>query len=60
MLEGLNVQFKSTTELINWYETRIKYYKDNMKQISALGAMITPGLITTLEDRVNQLKSRKL
>ena len=60
MIEGLNVQFKSTTELINWYETRIKYYKDNIKQISALGTMITPGLITTLETRVSQLKSRKL
>ena len=60
MIDGLNVQFKSTAELIAWYETRIKYYKDNFDKISALGTMITPGLITTLEDRVSQLKSRKL
>jgi len=60
MIDGLNVQFKSTAELIAWYETRIKYYKDNMKQISALGAMITPGLITTLETRVSQLKKKRL
>tara|TARA_Y100000310_G_scaffold344904_1_gene460360 strand:- start:9405 stop:9587 length:183 start_codon:yes stop_codon:yes gene_type:complete len=60
MLEGLNVQFKSTTELINWYDTRIKYYKDNFNKIRASGIMITPGLITTLETRVSQLKSRKL
>ena len=60
MFEGLNIQFKSTTELINWYETRIKYYKDNFNKISASGIMITPGLITTLETRVGQLKKKRL
>jgi len=54
-----NQAFRSRGEMVQWYQSQIQYYKDNIGKTTQFGIVITKALPLTLEKRLKSLRYRE-